>query len=344
MKDYFSLESYLYNLPEDLIAQYPCAPRDRSKLMIVDRKTGRMEDHTFHDLVDILQHGDSIVFNNTKVLPARLIGSRLSGGKTEVFLVNKLPNGDWEALVKPGKKLPIGTKVIFGDGFSCEIIDVLLDGNRIVHFDCIGNFEEALHRFGQTPLPPYMKREVSPTLDNVSYQTVYAQHPGSVAAPTAGLHFTDEMIEKLNRKGILQDTVTLHVGLGTFLPVKSPDIRDHTMHKERFFISDETAHHLNHRSQNHLQICVGTTTCRTLESATHNGIITPGSHDTNIFIHPGYQFKYVKSLLTNFHQPGSSLLMLVSAFASYELIMEAYSKAIKDRYRFLSYGDSMLLL
>lgn len=343
MTDYFSLKNYHYDLPEDLIAHHPCTPRDASRLLIVDRKTGRFEDHTFHDLMDILQEGDSLVFNNTKVFPARLIGTRSSGGKTEVFLTKKLPNDDWEALVKPGKKLPIGSKVIFGTDFFCEIIDVLEDGNRIVRFNNLESFDTALQKYGRIPLPPYMRRDASET-DKVSYQTVYAQQVGSVAAPTAGLHFTQKMLEKLHSMGISQETITLHVGLGTFLPVKTEDIRDHKMHHETFSISAETADRLNSRDPNKLQICVGTTTCRALESAAKSGKILSGNYETNIFIHPGYEFKYVKHLLTNFHQPGSSLLMLVCAFASYEMIMEAYAKAIKDRYRFLSYGDAMLII
>ena len=343
--DLFSLNNYLYDLPNELIARFPCEPRDASRLLVVERKTGQMHEMVFHELSDFLQQGDSLVFNDSKVLHARLIGSRSTGGKAEVFLSKRRPEGTWEALVKPGKKLGIGEKVNFGDGFSCEVVEILPEGLRIVHFDFKGQFDDALEQFGQVPLPPYMQREIIPELDKLRYQTVYAEHTGSVAAPTAGLHFTDDMLKKFKSKGVTQEKITLHVGLGTFLPVKMEDIREHRMHHESFTISNETAKNLNQRQENKLQICVGTTTCRTLESAaTVNGTIQAGSYDTNIFIHPGYQFKYVKHLLTNFHQPGSSLLMLVSAFASHELIMEAYAKAIKDRFRFLSYGDAMLIL
>ena len=344
-KDLFSLNSYLYDLPAELIAQYPIEPRDASRLLVVDRKTGKMEEMVFHELADFLQKGDSLVFNDTKVFPSRLIGSRPQGGKAEIFLTKRRPDGTWEALVKPGKKIGIGRKILFGDGFSCEVLGILPDGIRIIHLEFKGSLDEAIEQFGQVPLPPYMKREAIPELDKLRYQTVYAQEKGSQAAPTAGLHFTEQLLEKLESKGVTLDKITLHVGLGTFLPVKTEDIRQHKMHAEPFSISPETAARLNSRPQNKLQICVGTTTCRALESAaTAQGIIMPGQYETSIFIHPGYKFKYVQQMLTNFHQPGNSLLMLVSAFASYELIMEAYAKAIKDRFRFLSYGDAMLIL
>ncbi len=332
-------------MPEDLIAQYPCEPRDRSRLLVVERKTGHMYEMAFWELTDFLQKEDSLVFNDTKVFPSRLIGVRPSGGKTEIFLLKKRKENIWEALVKPGKKLPIGSKVIFGDGFSCEVMDIFPDGIRLVYLDFKGNINEALEQFGHIPLPPYMRCEAIPELDKVRYQTVYAQYSGSVAAPTAGLHFTEEMLNKLENKGVDKNKITLHVGLGTFLPVKVDDIREHKMHFEAFTISTETAGKLNKHDENKLQICVGTTTCRALETAaTEEGIIQEGQYETDIFIYPGYKFKYVKQLLTNFHQPGSSLLMLVSGFASRELIMEAYAKAIKDRFRFLSYGDAMLIL
>lgn len=345
MENLYSLSQYLYDLPKELIAQYPCEPRDASRLLVIERKTGNMYEMLFRELYDFLQKGDSLAFNDTKVLPSRLIGIRPSGGKAEIFLSKRRPEGTWEALVKPGKKLGIGSKVLFGDGFACEIVDILADGIRVVHFDFKGNIDEAIEQFGHVPLPSYMHREAIPELDKARYQTVYAQNPGSVAAPAAGLHFTEELLQKLENKGISKEKITLHIGLGTFLPVKVEDIRQHKMHHETFTISDETAKHLNNRALNKHQICVGTTTCRALETAVDsNGTIQAGSYDTNIFIHPGYTFKYVRHLLTNFHQPGSSLLMLVSAFASPELIKEAYSKAIKERFRFLSYGDSMLIL
>jgi S-adenosylmethionine:tRNA ribosyltransferase-isomerase len=340
----FSLDSYLYDLPEDLIAQRPCEPRDASRLMIVDRKSGNFSEIVFKELADFLNSDDTLIFNNTKVLPMRLIGERPTGGKAEVFLIKRVSANEWEALVKPGKKLPVGAKVIFNPQFHCEVVDVKLDGRRIVRLEHPGTIEETLNQYGHIPLPPYMKRESDASYDKERYQTVYAEHPGSAAAPTAGLHFTDALMRKMNDKGIQMNTVTLHVGLGTFLPVKSQDIRDHEMHHETFFISPETAEQLNHRKKTGKQICVGTTTCRTLESAAQKGLIEAGEQETNIFIYPGYQFKYVEHLLTNFHQPGSSLLMLVSAFAGKELIEEAYKKAVKDRYRFLSYGDAMLIL
>ncbi|KIC75097.1 S-adenosylmethionine:tRNA ribosyltransferase-isomerase [Neochlamydia sp. TUME1] len=345
MKDWHSLNNYLYDLPEELIAQYPCEPRDATRLLVVDRASGNMHEMVFHELADFLGKGDSLVFNNTKVLPSRLIGSRSSGGKAEIFLIKRLPTGDWEALVKPGKKLGKGSNVTFNEGFSCKIIDVLADGKRVVNFDYEGDITQALEKFGHVPLPPYMRRAAIPELDKERYQTVYAQHPGSVAAPTAGLHFTDKLLQRLEEKSVQVDKLTLHIGLGTFLPVKVEDIREHQMHDESFEISQETAERLNKRPINKRQICVGTTSCRALEAAASaSGMITGGKYNTNIFIHPGYQFKYVQHLLTNFHQPGSSLLMLVSAFASPELIKEAYNKAIKERYRFLSYGDAMLIL
>lgn len=345
MENLYSLKHYLYDLPEELIAQYPCDPRDASRLLVIERKTGKMYEMVFRELYDLLQKGDSLVFNDTKVIPSRLIGTRASGGKSEVFLSKRRPEGTWEALVRPGKKLGIGSKIIFGDGFTCEVIEILPNGIRVVHFEFKGNVDEAIEQFGHIPLPPYMRRDAIPEIDKISYQTVYAQHPGSVAAPTAGLHFTEALLQRLEDKGISKEKITLHVGLGTFLPVKVEDIREHKMHHETFSITSETAKHLNNRLQDRLQICVGTTSCRALETAsTPDGTIQAGKYDTNIFIHPGYAFKHVKHLLTNFHQPGSSLLMLVCAFASHELMMEAYAKAIKERFRFLSYGDAMLIL
>lgn len=341
----YSLENYFYELPPELIAHYPCHPRSASRLLVIERKTGRMHEMMFHDLTHFLEKGDSLIFNDSKVFPSRLLGNRPSGGKAEVLLIKKTSEGTWEALVKPGKKLGIGSKVIFGDGFSCEIVDVLPDGRRIVHLDFKGDINEALDQFGHIPLPVYIRRPDIPEVDKISYQTVYAKNPGSVAAPTAGLHFTQEMLNELGQKGISQHHLTLHVGLGTFLPVKAENIREHKMHVETFSISKETADQLNNKSKDKRNICVGTTTCRALESVANNeGIIQAGLFDTDIFIYPGYKFKYVNHLLTNFHQPGSSLLMLVCAFAGYELIMEAYQKAIKERFRFFSYGDAMLIL
>lgn len=345
-KDLHSLSAYQFELPQELIAQQPCFPRDRSRLMIIDRTSGNISEIVFRDLVDFLKAGDHLIFNDTKVIPARLLGKRVMGGEAEIFLIRNEGNDIWEVMARPGRKLQSGSKVIFGDSFSCEIIDILPDGNRRVRFIYEGNFDTLLAQYGQIPLPHYIRRDSDTKSDVESYQTVYAANPGAVAAPTAGLHFTREMLDKLAKNDVYQTTVTLHVGLGTFRPVQAEDIRNHIMHSEQIIITPEAAEELNSVSNlMHRQICVGTTTCRALESvATQEGIIVPGEYSSNIFIYPGYQFKYAKALLTNFHLPGSSLLMLVSAFAGYELIMEAYSKAVKERYRFFSYGDAMLIL
>jgi S-adenosylmethionine:tRNA ribosyltransferase-isomerase len=344
-KDLYSLSSYLFELPEELIAQHPCSPRDHSRVMVIDRKSGKISEMVFHELLDFLQAGDQLVFNNTKVIPSRLIGKRESGGITEVFITKLLPNGTWEVMARPGRKLRKGSKVIFGPDFSCEILDTLSDGGKIVRFLHQGNFDELLEKYGQIPLPHYIHREEQNAEDKENYQTMYAEVPGAVAAPTAGLHFTKEMLSKLAKKNISQPTVTLHVGIGTFRPVQSEDIRLHPMHSEHVIITPDAALKLNNRPLDRRQICVGTTSCRALESASaEDGTIPAGEYDTSIFIYPGYRFKYVKSMLTNFHLPGSSLLMLVSAFAGYDLIMEAYSKAVREKYRFFSYGDAMLIL
>ncbi len=344
--DLNSLSAYQFDLPPELIAQVPITPRDSSRLMVIDRSTGNISEMVFRDLKDFLKSRDSLVFNDTKVIPARIIGKRPTGGTAEIFLVRSLGNHIWEALARPGKKMRAGSKVEFGNNFSCEILETLPNGNKIVRFDTGGeDFERQLDKFGQMPLPMYIKREGKNEEDAERYQTIYAANPGALAAPTAGLHFTEEMIKYMKNKGIDQSHITLHVGLGTFRPVQVDDIRQHPMHSEQFLISPDTATRLNQRSITHRQICVGTTSCRALETASNvNGEIISGTYDTNIFIHPGYQFKYVKSLLTNFHIPGSTLLMLVCAFAGYDLTMEAYARAIKDRYRFYSYGDAMLIL
>lgn len=339
----YQLSAYQFDLPQELIAQYPCTPRDHSRLMVIERSTGRITEIKFHELTDFLSTGDQLIFNNTKVIPARMIGKRESGGESEIFLTKYLSENLWEALVRPGKKLKTGSKVIFGDDLFAEIVETLSEGYRIVQFHHEGSFETLLNKYGQIPLPQYIQRDVQSSLDMERYQTVYASISGAVAAPTAGLHFTNEMLNTLNNKGVSKATVTLHVGAGTFRPVQTSDIRDHPMHKEHVIIDIPNAALLNLHPKRH--VCVGTTSCRALESAASaDGIITPGCFETNIFIYPGYSFKYVRSLLTNFHLPGSSLLMLVSAFAGYDLIKEAYAKAIKDRYRFFSYGDAMLIL
>ncbi len=343
-KDPFRLTSYHFDLPKELIAQTPSATRDQSRLMVIERATGRITEMVFRDLIDFLNDGDMLICNDTKVIPARLIGKRDGGGESEVFLIRRLEETLWEALVRPGRKLHAGSRVTFDADFFCEVLEVLPNGNRFIRFHCQGDFDLLLKKYGQMPLPPYIQREAG-TTDADRYQTVYAAHSGAVAAPTAGLHFTREMLEMLMQKGVYQTTVTLHVGLGTFRPVQTEDIRQHQMHIERLIISSEAATQINQRPFGKRRICVGTTSCRALETAsTMEGVIAAGEYDTNIFIYPGYRFKHVQALLTNFHLPGSSLLMLVSAFAGYDLTMEAYAKAIKERFRFFSYGDAMLIL
>ena len=344
-RDLYSLEAYQYELPEELIAQHPLEPRDRSRLMIVDRQKGEISEIPFHELRDFLGPGDRLIFNDTKVIPARLVGRRPSGGRAEIFLTTPEADGTWCALVKPGKKLPIGAEVHFDETFRCEIVEVLDDGRRRVRFFPEGRFEELLDRHGQMPLPPYIRGGEAQPSDLERYQTIFAAAPGAVAAPTAGLHFTHELLNDLTQKQIEQVHLTLHVGLGTFQPVHAKDIRQHSMHTERFIITGQTAKSLNTPQSGLQEICVGTTTCRALESAANEkGAITPGIYDTDIFIYPGYTFKRVNALLTNFHLPGSTLLMLVSALGGYDLIREAYAKAIADRFRFYSYGDAMLII
>lgn len=344
-KDLHLLSSYQFHLPEELIAEYPCNPRDDSRLMVIDRASKKIMEMKFSDLEFFLESGDSLVFNDTKVIPARLFGKRQSGGVAEIFLTNRVSLDTWEVLARPGKKLKIGDFVYFSDDFSVEILESLQDGRKLVKFHYEGEFEVFLDKYGQIPLPHYIKRSVDNPIDKERYQTVYAKTSGAVAAPTAGLHFTTRLIDNLSLKGVEKQFVTLHVGIGTFRPVQVDDIREHQMHAEKVMISEETAKLLNSRKPNKRQICVGTTCCRSLESSVgQDGMITQGAHETSIFIYPGYKFKYVDHLLTNFHLPGSSLLMLVSAFAGYDLIMEAYAKAVQEKYRFFSYGDAMLIL
>ncbi len=343
--DLHLLSSYQFDLPEELIAQHPCNPRDASRLMVIDRQSGNMTEMRFSELSHFLNKGDSLVFNNTKVIPARLIGTRETGGMAEIFLTNRLGIDTWEALARPGKKIKNHDFIFFGDGFKVEILDTLQNGSKLIKFHCEGDFDALLKQYGQIPLPQYIKRDQNHFEDEERYQTVFAKEAGAVAAPTAGLHFTEELLYNLNKKDVLQTFVTLHVGVGTFRPVQVNDIRNHEMHHEKVIITDNAASILNARPKDKRQITVGTTCCRSLESsAGQDGIIVPGSHETNIFIYPGYQFKYVNHLLTNFHLPGSSLLMLVSAFAGYELIREAYKKAVMEKYRFFSYGDAMLIM
>jgi S-adenosylmethionine:tRNA ribosyltransferase-isomerase len=342
--DLFSLFAYDYELPSELIAQKPAEPRDSSRLLIVDRASGQFSEIVFRDLPTVLTNGDSLIFNDTKVIPARLFGHKESGGKAEIFLVKQLADGHWEALAKPGRRLAAGSKVIFGPDFSCTILDTLPDGSKIIQLNVEGELFALLDKYGKVPLPVYIKRDASEG-DVERYQTVYAQERGSVAAPTAGLHFTRDLLSRLSAIGVDRTTLTLHVGLGTFQPVSAEDIRQHRMHTELCTITEQAAKTLNSRSKSHKQIVVGTTTCRTLETAaTEEGKIQSGTYSTDIFIYPGYRFKYVQALLTNFHLPRSSLLMLVSAFAGYDLIREAYRYAIAQRFRFYSYGDAMLIL
>lgn len=342
-KDLHLLSSYQFDFDESLIAQNPVTPRDSSRLMLIDRKRGSIEEMSFREIEQLLSQGDSLIFNNTKVIPARLKGKRAGGGAAEIFLHKPLPDGSWEVLARPGRKLCAGSTVTFSADFSCRIAECLHGGLRRAHFFCEGTLEEALEKYGEIPLPHYIKRSSVNVMDKERYQTVFARHPGAVAAPTAGLHFTQPLIQRLMDKGVARHEVTLHVGLGTFRPVQTEDVRSHAMHSERCIVTPETAELLN--GQKNRQICVGTTCCRVLESASDaGGKIKAGLFETDIFINPGYEFKYVRSLLTNFHLPGSTLLMLVCAFGGYELIMEAYARAVKERYRFFSYGDAMLIV
>lgn len=336
---------FYYDLPKELIAQDPLEDRSSSRLMVLHRKSGKIEHKVFTDIVDYLRPGDCLVRNNTKVIPARLFGVREDTGATiELLLLKRRENDVWETLVKPGKKARTGAKLMFGEGhLHGEIMDVLEDGNRLIQFRYEGIFEEILDELGQMPLPPYITHKLE---DKNRYQTVYAKYEGSAAAPTAGLHFTDELFRKLQDKGVVVANVTLHVGLGTFRPVKVDDVTEHHMHSEYFRIEPEEAEKINHaRAAGGRIVCVGTTSCRTLESAAdEKGILQPGEADTEIFIYPGYTFKMMDVLITNFHLPESTLLMLVSALAGKEQIMAAYEEAVRERYRFFSFGDAMVIL
>lgn len=339
------LHDFYYDLPQELIAQDPLLDRTSSRLMHVDRVTGDIEHKIFSDIIDYLNEGDCLVINNTKVIPARLFGTREGHeGKVEILLLKRRENDIWETLVKPGKKCKVGTMLVFGDGLlKAEVLDVVEDGNRLIKFYYKGIFEEILDKLGQMPLPPYITHELK---DKTRYQTVYAKHDGSAAAPTAGLHFTKELLEKIQQKGIVIANVTLHVGLGTFRPVKVENILEHHMHSEFFMIEESEACKINKAKENGKRvISVGTTSCRTLESAaTEDGRIQASSGWTDIFIYPGYKFKLIDGLITNFHLPESTLLMLVSAFAGKENIMAAYEEAVKEKYRFFSFGDAMVLI
>ncbi len=335
---------FWYDLPEELIAQTPLQQRDASRLLVMDRRSGALAHRYFYDILDYLQPGDCLVMNNSRVLPARLLGHRPTGGAVEVLLLRDLGEKRWECLVKPGRKMQLGHQVIFGNGeLTGTVVAVQEDGNRIVEFQYQGIFLEVLESLGKMPLPPYIKAELQ---DQERYQTVYSKEVGSAAAPTAGLHFTTELLSKIREKGITTAFVTLHVGLGTFRPVKAEDISQHHMHSELCMLSRETADILNAtRKAGGRIICVGTTSCRTLESLVNDdGSFEARSKWTEIFIYPGYQFKAMDGLITNFHLPESTLLMLVSAFSSREMMMNAYQEAVKERYRFFSFGDAMCIL
>lgn len=337
------LSDYYYDLPGELIAQYPYEPRDHSRLMVMNRQAGTLSHQRFYNLPDYLEPGDTLVFNNTRVIPARLIGSRAdTGGKIEVFLLNRLNQYEWETLVKPGKRARPGTIVKFGDELSCEILDNTEFGGRVVRFQFEGAFEAVLDRLGETPLPPYIRERLE---DGERYQTVYSCERGSAAAPTAGLHFTEEMLTKLQQMGVNLAFITLHIGLGTFRPVSVSDITQHVMHREYYSISPEAAQTINQaKEQGRRVIAVGTTSVRTLETVAENGRIEAGSGWTSIFMYPGYQFKIIDAMVTNFHLPESTLLMLISAFAGRENVLAAYQVAVNKGYRFFSFGDAMLIL
>lgn len=335
---------FYYDLPEELIAQDPLEDRSSSRLLVLDRKTGEREHRVFRELVEFLNPGDCLVVNNTRVIPARLMGVKEgTGAGIEVLLLKRCEDNVWETLVKPGKKARPGARISFGDGLLVgEVLEVVEEGNRRIRFTYEGIFEEILERLGQMPLPPYITHELK---DKNRYQTVYAKHEGSAAAPTAGLHFTPELLKVIEDKGVRLAHVTLHVGLGTFRPVKVEDVTQHHMHSEFYMIEEEQAGLINEtRAAGGRVICVGTTSCRTLESAAdENGVLHAGSGWTDIFIYPGYRFKLMDALITNFHLPESTLLMLVSAFAGKEQVMAAYEEAVRERYRFFSFGDAMFI-
>ena len=338
-------QDFYYELPEELIAQDPLEDRSSSRLLVLDKESGVVSHHVFRDITGYLEEGDCLVINDTKVLPARLIGSKEgTNAKIEILLLKRRENSIWETLVKPGKKAKIGTKIHFGDGIlTGEVVDVVEEGNRLIQFTYEGIFEEILDQLGQMPLPPYITHQLE---DKNRYQTVYAAHTGSAAAPTAGLHFTPELLKNIEERGVDIAKVTLHVGLGTFRPVKVDEITDHHMHSEFYQIDEEAAAKINRAKENGKRvICVGTTSCRTVESAAdENGRLRACSGWTDIFIYPGYRFKVLDCLITNFHLPESTLIMLVSALAGRENVLAAYEEAVKERYRFFSFGDAMLVI
>ncbi|MFU0833333.1 MAG: S-adenosylmethionine:tRNA ribosyltransferase-isomerase [Oscillospiraceae bacterium] len=342
--NHLKTKDFYYDLPEELIAQTPAEPRDSSRLLVLNRKTGEMEHRHFYNIIDYLNPGDCLVLNDSRVLPARLYGIKEgTGAKVEFLLLNHRDGNVWEVLTGPGRRAKVGTQFTFGDGLlHAEVLDIMEDGNRLVQFSCNGNFYEILDKIGQMPLPHYIKSELK---DNERYQTVYSKEVGSAAAPTAGLHFTPELLQRIKDKGVEIAFVTLHVGLGTFRPVTAENITEHKMHSEHYYLSAQTADLINRTKQNGGRvIAVGTTSCRTLEAVgTKEGCIKESAGWTDIFIYPGYQFKVLDGLITNFHLPESTLIMLVSAFAGYEHTMNAYQVAVQKRYRFFSFGDAMFI-
>ena len=338
------LTDFNYELPERLIAQVPIEKRDESRLMVLDRNKQTIEHKVFKDIIDYLQPGDCLVRNNTKVLPARLYGKKETGAHVEFLLLNRIEGDIWECIVRPGNKLHVGAKVSFGDGLlNAEVLDTMPGGTRKVLFTYEGIFNEILDKIGLMPLPPYIHKELK---EKDRYQTVYAKYEGSAAAPTAGLHFTKELLEKIEQKGIEIANVTLHVGIGTFRPVKEDTVEEHEMHSEHFYIKQEDCDKINKAKKNGKRvIAVGTTSCRVLETIANpeDGTVEPIESDTQIFIYPGYKFKCIDGLITNFHLPQSTLLMLVSALAGKEYIMGAYNEAVKEKYRFFSFGDAMFI-
>lgn len=337
------VSDFNYNLPEELIAQVPIKHRDESRLLVLDRNTKTFEHKVFKDIIDYLEPGDCLVRNNTKVIPARLYGKKETGANVEFLLLNNIEGDIWESIVRPGNKLHIGTKVQFGDGkLTAEILDILPGGTRKVKFYYNGIFNEILDEIGLMPLPPYIHESLK---EKDRYQTVYAKYDGSAAAPTAGLHFTNELLEKIKEKGVEIANVTLHVGIGTFRPVKEDEVEKHDMHTEHYYIKAEDAEKINKAKKNGKRIIsVGTTSCRVLETvADENGFVKETEGDTNIFIYPGYKFKCIDCLITNFHLPQSTLLMLVSALSDRDTILKAYNEAVKEKYRFFSFGDAMFI-
>ena len=337
-------EDFYFDLPEELIAQDPLEDRSGSRLLVLDKETGETEHHIFREIVNYLNPGDCLVINDTKVIPARLIGEKEgTGAKVEVLLLKRKENDIWETLVKPGRKMKPGARLVFGNGLlKAEVIGVVEEGNRLIRFEYEGIFEEILDQLGQMPLPPYITHQLE---DKNRYQTVYAKHSGSAAAPTAGLHFTPELLDEIKEKGVEIAHVTLHVGLGTFRPVKVENIQEHHMHSEFYRIEQSEADKINRaKEEGHRVICVGTTSCRTVESAAdENGRLRECSGWTEIFIYPGYKVKVLDALITNFHLPESTLIMLVSALAGREHVLAAYEEAIRERYRFFSFGDAMFI-